>query len=97
MLTYCDFSIVAVHGLGGHAMDTWTHPSTGKLWLRDFLPVTIPDARILTFGYASKVVGSKSVIGIMENANSLLTQLSLFRDSHKVLKILPLAYFEPGS
>ena len=91
------FSIIAVHGLGGHAIDTWTHPSTGKLWLRDFLPDAIPDARIMTFGYDSRVVGSKSVIGIAENANSLLTQLSISQDSHKVSKTFPLAYFEPGN
>ena len=65
-------------------MSTWTHPLTGKLWLRDFLPNTIPNARIMTFGYDSRVVGSKSIIGMMENANSLLTQLSLLRNSHKV-------------
>ena len=78
------FSIIAVHGLGGHAMTTWTHDSTGKLWLRDFLPRTIPNARIMTFGYDSRVVGSKSVIGMMGNANNLLTQLSLLRGTYKV-------------
>ena len=78
------FSIVAVHGLGGHAMRTWTHDSTGKLWLRDFLPHTIPNAQIMTFGYDSRVAGSKGAIGMMGDANSLLTQLSLLRDSEKV-------------
>ena len=67
-------------------MATWTHDSTGKLWLRDFLPHTIPNARIMTFGYDSGVVGSRSVIGMMENANILLTQLSLLRHSDKVSK-----------
>ena len=67
-------------------MATWTHDSTGKLWLRDFLPQAIPNARIMTFGYGSRVVGSKSVIGMMENANILLTQLSLLRNSDKVAK-----------
>jgi hypothetical protein len=74
-------SIVAVHGLGGHAINTWTHASTGKLWLRDFLPLAIPNARIMSFGYDSKVVGSRSILGMMENANSLLTHLSLHRNS----------------
>ena len=83
-LLWLRFSIVAVHGLGGHAMTTWTHDSTGKLWLRDFLPQTIPNARIMSFGYDSRVVGSRSVIGMMENANILLTQLGLRRDSEKV-------------
>ena len=65
-------------------MATWTHDSTGKLWLQDFLPHTIPNARIMSFGYDSKVVGSRSVIGMMENANSFLTQLSLRRGSDEV-------------
>ena len=78
------FSIVAVHGLGGHAMNTWTHEATGKLWLRDLLPHAIPNSRIMTFGYDSRVAGSKSVVGMMENANILLTQLSLLRNSDEV-------------
>ena len=75
------FSIVAVHGLGGHAMKTWTHAATEKLWLRDFLPLAIPNARIMTFGYDSRVVDSRSILGIMENANSLLTHLGNYRNS----------------
>ena len=43
--------IVAVHGLTGNVLGTWTHSGTQKLWLRDFLPDDIKGARILTFGY----------------------------------------------
>lgn len=42
--------IVAIHGLGGDPFDTWTHTNK-TLWLRDFLPADIPNARIMTFGY----------------------------------------------
>ena len=45
-------SIVAVHGLGGHPHDTWTHDN-GKMWLRDLLPLDIPSARVMTWGYDS--------------------------------------------
>ena len=62
-------------------MSTWTHASTEKLWLRDFLPLAIPNARIMTFGYDSRVPDSRSILGIMENANSLLTHLSNSRDA----------------
>ncbi|KAH0537473.1 hypothetical protein FGG08_005736 [Glutinoglossum americanum] len=44
-------SIIAVHGLMGHRIKSWTHPMSGKMWLRDFLPSTIPFARIMTYGY----------------------------------------------
>ena len=46
-------SIVAVHGLGGHPYDTWTHDN-GIMWLRDLLPLDMSDARIMTWGYGSE-------------------------------------------
>ncbi|KAL2126263.1 hypothetical protein VTI74DRAFT_1298 [Chaetomium olivicolor] len=40
--------IVAIHGLNGHAFDTWTDKD-GHLWLRDSLPARIPQGlRVLT-------------------------------------------------
>ncbi len=36
------YSIIAIHGLGGDAYRTWTHENE-KLWLRDFLPLQIPE------------------------------------------------------
>ena len=62
-------------------MSTWTDASTGKLWLRDFLPLAIPNARIMTFGYDSRVVDGRNILGIMENANNLLIDLGHYRDS----------------
>jgi hypothetical protein len=77
-------SIVAVHGLGGHALSTWTHESAKTLWLRDFLPKDIPNARIMTYGYDSKVWNSRSVVGIMENAEGFLMDLQWSRASAEV-------------
>ncbi|KAI9898900.1 hypothetical protein N3K66_005361 [Trichothecium roseum] len=48
--------IIAVHGLNGDAYSTWTHPGTGKLWLRDFIPEFLPGSRVYTFGYPSKLM-----------------------------------------
>jgi hypothetical protein len=42
---------LAVHGLGGDAINTWTHPKSNAFWLKDFLPQQITDARVMTFGY----------------------------------------------
>ncbi|KAJ0119942.1 hypothetical protein J7T55_000792 [Diaporthe amygdali] len=56
--------IVAVHGLNprgksvkDHAWDTWRKPdgASGKLWMRDDLPTSLPDARILLYEYDSRV------------------------------------------
>ena len=70
--------VVAVHGLQGDAYKTWEHDN-GSLWLRDFLPADIPNARIMTFGYDSTVAFSKSVAGIEDKALELLNHLSAKR------------------
>ena len=70
--------VVAVHGLQGSAIKTWEH-SNGKMWLKDFLPSELPFARIMTFGYDSTVLLSKSVAEIEDKALELLNQLSLER------------------
>jgi len=67
-------SIVAVHGLGGHWEDTWTDEN-GKLWLRDFLPSQIPEARIMSFGYNADTANSKAVTDIDDVATDLLNRL----------------------
>ena len=67
--------LVAVHGLQGDAYQTWEH-ANGSLWLRDFLPTGIPDARIMTFGYDSTVAFNKSVADIEDKALELLNHLS---------------------
>lgn len=72
--------VVAVHGLQGSAIKTWEH-SNGKMWLKDFLPPELPFARIMTFGYDSTILLSKSVAEIEDKALELLNQLSLERIS----------------
>ena len=55
-------SIVAVHGLGGDAYDTWEDGI--NIWLQDFVPSQIPSARVMAFGCDSFIAFSKSVAGI---------------------------------
>lgn len=43
-------SIIAVHGLDGRRRRSWT-AKNGAMWLRDFLPKEVKNARILTYGY----------------------------------------------
>ncbi|KAI2621919.1 hypothetical protein GGS26DRAFT_255256 [Hypomontagnella submonticulosa] len=76
--------IVAVHGLGGHYEETWTAPSSeGKPcnWLKDLLPIHIPHARIMSFGYNSAVAASKSIGDISTFAEQLLTRVLRERNS----------------
>jgi hypothetical protein len=70
--------IIAIHGLNGNRLETWTDRRTGKLWLRDFLPDALPGARVFSFGYDSTFF-SHSRSRVPEFANNLLSQLSTIR------------------
>ncbi|KAI0556124.1 Alpha/Beta hydrolase protein [Xylaria curta] len=50
-----DIDIVAVHGLNGNALGTWTSRKNGVCWLhnQEFLPKYIKNARVLVWGYNS--------------------------------------------
>jgi hypothetical protein len=76
--------IVAIHGINGHRMKTWTTMSqSGQpvTWIKDFLPHHIPHARVMTFGYDSSVKSSKSVADVGTFANELLEGLLSRRQS----------------
>jgi hypothetical protein len=77
-------SIEAVHGLGGDAIDTWTHPKSKAFWLKDFLPKQIPDARVMTFGYNAVAAFGKSTAEVIDHAKSLLTSLVDEREDSEV-------------
>jgi hypothetical protein len=65
----------------GDPFDTWTphdHNNQPPLWLRDFLPKTIPSARILTFGYDADLT-TRTVLNIMGFAENLLAGLKANR------------------
>ncbi|OCH87497.1 kinase-like protein [Obba rivulosa] len=52
------FDIIAIHGLTGHAFDTWQDYNSSFMWLRDCLPECFPDARILLYGYSADILSS---------------------------------------
>lgn len=86
VLTLDDLSsIVAVHGLYGNGLQTWTSDQSKALWLRDaeMLPKAIPNARILTWGYNADVhafSGHTSSDRIMQHAHTLVAQLQTDRE-----------------
>ncbi|KAK5658169.1 hypothetical protein OQA88_2142 [Cercophora sp. LCS_1] len=77
--------IVAVHGLNGHCVRTWSRQNDPKsknpitFWLRDLLPEKMPGARILTFQYESKVLFNRSIGGLSDVAGQLLSKLQAER------------------
>lgn len=80
-----DFSsIVAVHGLRGDAIRTWTHEKTGICWLRDLLPTEIPNARVLSWGYLANTNswGGKITTSdrILHHAETLIEELQIDRE-----------------
>lgn len=77
-------SLVAVHGLGGDSVETWTHPKIKTFWLKDLLPLNVPDARVLTFGYNADVWFGKSTSTFNDHAKGLLSKLVDKRDSPQV-------------
>ncbi|KAK6850964.1 hypothetical protein PG987_000598 [Apiospora arundinis] len=53
--------IVAISGLGGHGFGSFkSRKKASHMWLRDDLPKNIPMARIMTYGYNSRVAQSYS-------------------------------------
>lgn len=74
--------IVAVHGLNpfnttNHHLKTWSKPPEdgGKLWLRDELPKTVPNARVMIYKYNSNPTFSASKERFVHQANDLLERL----------------------
>ena len=70
--------IVAVHGLNGDSYSTWTHQN-GSLWLKDFLPDSLPGCRVFTYGYPSQVF-SRSITEVKGYAQRLLGEIRGIQD-----------------
>ena len=92
MLDAHGLSIVAVHGLGGKRWDTWeSKPKPGKpskMWLNDFLPNTVPDARIMTYGYDARFwAWDQSCQTPYDHGKTLLARLSVYRRYTEVRKL----------
>ena len=88
-------SIVAIHGLNpgkaNHGERTWS--KNGVMWLQDekYLPGRFPNARVLLFGYNSRVATGTSNAGVMDIATALLNRLRYKRTaSHRASKWLVL-------
>jgi len=76
--------IVFIHGLNGGRLSTWT--KDGVLWPRDLLPQTIPNIRVMTFGYNADLVMNTSTYGIRDHATKLLSSLRDKREEQNELE-----------
>jgi hypothetical protein len=79
--------IVAIHGICGDPLKTWTHPNN-TLWLRDLLPKAIAGARVFSFGYDAEVALTKAKGKIEDFARSLLNHLEAKRSDEVQFSVL---------
>ncbi|EAS28259.3 uncharacterized protein CIMG_09463 [Coccidioides immitis RS] len=69
------FDLVAIHGLNGDPIKTWTHGETGVMWLKDLLPEAIPNIRIMTFGFNACLNSFTARLDLHAISTKLLTEL----------------------
>jgi hypothetical protein len=73
--------IIFVHGLGGSARGTWTHPGTKQFWPEWLFQLnSMRNVRIYTFGYDSaweKLWAPRNYLGIQGFAEQLVDSLIL--------------------
>lgn len=75
---------VAVCGLGGHAFGSFKEKGTSYMWLRDSLPIDMPNLRVLLYGYESGLDGSDSNQNVSVIADSFVSHLSILRSQSRV-------------
>ncbi|PVF91456.1 hypothetical protein CPB86DRAFT_719392, partial [Serendipita vermifera] len=81
--------IVAVQGLSADPYWTWVSKGdTQAIWLRDFLPLDIPNARISSWGYNSKYMRNAPVTGLDVCGSDLLVALSHHRKGDMHLPLI---------
>jgi hypothetical protein len=81
-------SIVAVHGLDGKRDKSWT-AKNGVNWLRDLLPLDIPQARIFSWGYEAKTHSTSAIKSqtLYDHARNLVSDLCRARRITEVLRL----------
>jgi hypothetical protein len=93
-------SLVAVHGLSGHAFGSWSHfdESTKKyiMWLRDFLGEDVPGIRVMIYGYEARLDKTTTMSRLIDYRRSFLGELLSCRRGNEVrmLYILALVHRE---
>lgn len=58
------------------------------MWLRDFLPENVPNARILTYGYDSTLLNNNSNASILEFSQNFLEALKAARTGETVISLI---------
>lgn len=78
---------MALHGLNGHAFNTWEYRNRrgeSFMWLRDSLPERIPGARTLIYGYHADVDSAVQTGRIRTFAETFVERLRHLREDSAV-------------
>ncbi len=67
-------SIVLVHGINGHYINTWK-ADDGTIWPVDLLSEQLPEVRVMTYGYRGTYNDTISVATSFDHGQSLLSLL----------------------
>ncbi|KAI5817778.1 hypothetical protein BZA77DRAFT_25759 [Pyronema omphalodes] len=79
--TTAKYDIIAVTGLSAHAFGSWKSPDRAdRMWLRDFLPLDIPDIRVFTWGYYSSIRNNESTTSITGISRNFLEDIKRVRE-----------------
>ncbi|KAL8318557.1 hypothetical protein RB597_005710 [Gaeumannomyces tritici] len=74
-----DVDVIAVPGLGSHALGSWKSPNSDDVWLRDFLPKDVPNIRVLLYGYDTTLADNRLKQSIEDLGATFLEQVIAFR------------------
>lgn len=75
---HIDVDIIAITGLAGHAFGSWS-TANQRMWLRDFLPRDLPQARVLLYGYDSHIVNSQSRSILADFSSNFIAKFNAMR------------------
>ncbi|KAL6798490.1 ankyrin repeat protein [Trichoderma sp. SZMC 28012] len=67
----CYVDVIAISGLGGHAFGSFKERHGSFMWLRDALPIDVPGARILIYGYDTRLIRSRSFQNLTDLGKAL--------------------------
>ena len=70
-----DVDFVAVHGIYGHPLRSFTDAETGCCWLRDLLPSHFPHCRVFSYGYRADLF-ERGPTSLSDLARDLCWQLA---------------------
>ncbi|QYT05591.1 hypothetical protein H0G86_012480 [Trichoderma simmonsii] len=76
----CYVDVIAISGLGGHAFGSFKERHGSFMWLRDALPIDVPGARILIYGYDTQLIRSRSFQNLTDLGKALQIDMKGIRD-----------------